>query len=77
MIFVQQDPNYWSEKFNLPIQEDVCKGCGFTFKMDVPIIMQGCAGFATPLHDCGTYFVSVILTPYKEEAKEFWGSVTG
>jgi len=77
MIFVEQDPNIWSEKFNIPIKEEVCSGCGCTFTMNVPVVIQGCAGFASPLHDCGTYFVSVFVTPYKKEAKEFWKKVVG
>jgi hypothetical protein len=75
MIFPDADPVEWRNRYRLPELEDACARCRQTFPLNVPILMQGCAGLATPLHECGEDFRSVILTPESENAKAFWNQI--
>ena len=75
MIFPDVAPEEWAKKHKMPIKIGKCGKCKKDFPMNVPIMMEGCAGFSTKIHECGEGFWEVILTPRTDKAKEFWNSV--
>lgn len=75
MIFPTVELEAWRKRFNLPVIEAPCAKCGVLFKTTVPILIQGCAGLSTPIHDCGEEFAEMILTPKTDTAQEFWQGV--
>lgn len=75
MIFPDVDPAEWAKRFKLPIRTETCAKCQERFVCDVPILMQGCAGFSTPVHGCGEGFTTVLLTPKSQATKDFWNQV--
>jgi hypothetical protein len=77
MIFPDIKVEEWKRRFNLPEIETPCAKCGQILKMEVPVLIQGCAGLSTPIHACGPEFVELILTPKSDEAERFWSSVAG
>lgn len=77
VIYPDASVEDWQKKYKLPIIDSECSKCHRIFKMNVPILMQGCAGFSSQIHECGENFCSVILTPKSEKSKAFWRSVVG
>ncbi len=75
MIYPDTPINEWREQHGLPVKSDTCSKCNKVFELNVPIVMQGCVGVSTPMHECGENFHTVLLTPWTEKAKEFWGKV--
>jgi hypothetical protein len=75
MIFPDVPIEEWRKKHNLPKAERDCAKCRKRFELSVPILMQGCAGVSTPIHECGEGYCSVLLTPKTDKAKEFWMKV--
>lgn len=52
-----------------------CPRCKRPFPYDQPILIDGCVGHATPIHECGNGFVAVTLRPRSKSARSFWGAV--
>lgn len=77
MIYPDTPPDEWRKKHKLPVKFDTCAKCEKEFELSVPIMMQGCVGLSTPVHECGEGFTSTILTPYSDKAKSFWKRVMG
>ena len=74
MIFPGTDKEVWRERYSLPDIESPCAKCGIVFRLDVPVLIQGLAGFSSPQHECGPNFIELVMTPRTEEAKKFWNS---
>lgn len=75
MIYPDVTFEDWCKKYNLKPMSSSCAKCKLPFTTTVPILMQGCAGLATPTHECGPHFVSVVLTPKTDKAKKHWANV--
>lgn len=54
-----------------------CPKCGNEFPLSEHVIMNGCIGKQTPIHECGDGFVKVRLSPRSRDAKAFWNRVAG
>lgn len=56
-------------------EEWTCPKCKNVFRYTENVLMSGCIGKATPIHECGPGFTAVHLRPASKDAKAFWSRV--
>ena len=75
MIYLQVDLQKWIERYDLEIQIYNCPKCKKAFKTEVPIMTKDSVGLQSHIHECGSQYWTVILTPRTAEAKMFWDTI--
>lgn len=48
-----------------------CPKCQRQWEYSQPLIVQGCRGAQTPIHECGPGFIACRLKPASKDAKTF------
>ena len=71
MLYVDEDPEYWSKKHGIEIELIKCCGCKEEIIVNVPIVMKGYKGFQMQKHGCPENNLAAVFVPVGEE-KKWW-----
>ena len=63
MIKIDIPPQEHSKKYDIPIAQETCRGCGKVVDVNVPVISKDYVGFESPIHECGEGFRVSKLKP--------------
>ena len=56
MIYPETDPQKFSDKHGVPVQQSICRNCGIHVWVDIPVISHDFVGFESLIHECGEEF---------------------
>lgn len=63
MIFVDEDPEVWAERYKLELSEVPCCRCGKIMKTMLPFVTRKYVGLATEVHECGREYQVTVSVP--------------
>jgi hypothetical protein len=75
MLFPQEDPEVWAQKYDLKIKHANCPKCKKEIVTDVPFAFKGYRGLKSRDHGCGGKYTRKILVPVSKEEIEYWTKI--
>lgn len=75
MMFSDLPPGEFSLKYGIELHQWQCPQCNHVYNVNVPVYMEGLAGFMSPIHGCGPMIYAFLGVPMSTKAREKWRGV--
>lgn len=76
MIYLEEDPKEFSDRFDICAKPQPCKDCGTEVPMNIPFAIKGYRGLESGnCPKCGAKGIASSLVPVSEEKVNFWYGV--